>query len=129
MVEHLVSKQLLQPKFKYSQLVKAGPHYYLSGLVGLDNDSGQLVDGGIGPETDTILANLQLLMGEFGLGWEHLAFARVFAADFANFPAFNAVWEALFERLDVPPPARTSVGVEALPLGAAIEMEFTFYRP
>lgn len=129
MIEHLVSKQLLQPKFRYSQLVKAGPHYYLSGLIGLDNDSGQLVTGGIGPETETIFANLQILMNEFSLDWEHLALARVFASDFDAFPAFNAVWEALFDRLDVPPPARTSVGVNALPLGAAIEIEFTFYRP
>jgi len=129
MVEALVSQKLLQPKFKYSQLVKAGPHYYLSGLIALDNDTGQLVAGGVGPETETILANLQLLMEEFDLGWEHLAFARVFTADFDRFGEFNAVWEALFNTLDTPPPARSSVGVKALPLGASIEIEFTFYKP
>lgn len=128
MVDALVSRKLLPPKFKYSQVVKAGPHYYCSGLIALDNDTGKLVPGGVGPETEMILENLQLLMAEFGLGWEHLAFARVFTSDFANFPAFNAAWEALFNSIDVPPPARSSVGVDALPLGAAIEIEFTFYR-
>lgn len=128
MVEHLESKKLVPPKFKYTQMVKAGPHYYCSGLIALDNDTGQLVDGGIGKETEKILDNLQLLMGEFDLGWQNLAFARVFAADFENFSAFNTTWEALFDLVDVPPPARSSVGVKALPLGAAVEIEFVFYR-
>ena len=128
MVEPLVSKALVPPKFRYSQLVKAGPHYYCSGLIALDNDTGKLVEGGVGPETEKILENLQLLMAEFSLHWKHLAFARVFTTDFSRFGEFNTAWEALFNGLDVPPPARTSVGVSALPLGASIEIEFTFYR-
>lgn len=128
MVEHLVSKKLIAPKFRYSQLVKAGAHYYCSGLIGLDNDSGELVAGGVGPETEKILENVRTLMEEFSLSWEHLAFARVYAADFDRFGEFNGVWEALFNSMDTPPPARSSVGVGALPLGAAIEIEFTFYK-
>jgi 2-iminobutanoate/2-iminopropanoate deaminase len=127
MVESLVSGKLVPPKFKYSQLVKAGSHYYCSGLIALDN-SGELVAGGVGPETEKILENLQLLMDEFDLGWQHLAFARVFTTDFSRFAQFNAAWEALFNTIDVSPPARTSVGVSALPLKASIEIEFTFYR-
>jgi 2-iminobutanoate/2-iminopropanoate deaminase len=128
MVESLVSKKLIAPKFKYSQLVKAGPHYYCSGLIALDNASGELVSGGVGNETQVILQNLQLLMEEFNLSWEHLAFARVFTADFENFPEFNTAWEQVFNSLEVSPPARSSVGVNALPLNAKIEIEFTFYK-
>ena len=128
MVESLTSAKLVPPRFKYSQVVKAGPNYYCSGLIALDNDSGELAPGGVGPETIKILENLQLLMAELGLGWEHLAFARVFATDFSRFAEFNAAWEALFNTLDVPPPARSSVGVSALPLKASIEIEFTFYK-
>ncbi|MDG2176700.1 MAG: RidA family protein [Gammaproteobacteria bacterium] len=128
MVDYLVSEKLISPKFKYSQLVRAGSHYYCSGLIALDNESGELVNGGIGKETEKILENLQILMSEHELGWKHLAFARVYATDFANFPDFNAVWEALFNAIEVPPPARSSVGVNALPLNAAIEIEFTFYK-
>lgn len=128
MVEHLISKKLLSPKFKYSQLVKAGSHYYCSGLIALDNDTGELVSGGTGKETEKILENLQVLMNEFILGWQHLVFARVFTADFDKFPEFNAAWEALFNSIDVPPPARSSVGVDALPLKASIEIEFVFYK-
>lgn len=128
MIERLVSHKLVAPKFKYSQLVKAGPHYYCSGLIALDNTGGELVSGGVGKETETILANLQLLMAEFDLGWQHLAFARVFTTDFSRFAEFNTVWEDLFNSLDTAPPARTSIGVNALPLNASIEIEFTFYR-
>lgn len=128
MVQSLVSQKLVPPKFRYSQGVKAGSHYYFSGLIGLDNDSGQLVAGGVGKETQQILENVQLLMVEFGLDWKHLSIARVFTTDFDKFGEFNAVWEALFNSIDVPPPARTSLGVNALPLQASIEIEFTFYR-
>lgn len=128
MVEQLVSKLLIAPKFKYSQLVKAGPHIYCSGMIALDNETGELVPGGVGSETQQILNNLQLLMTEFELTWQHLAVAKVFTTDFTRFAEFNAVWESLFDALDSPPPARTSVGVNALPMNASIEIEFTFYR-
>lgn len=128
MVESLVSRKLVPPKFRYSQVVKAGPHYYCSGLIALDNDTGKLVTGGVGAETEKILGNLQLLMAEFALDWNHLAMARVFTTDFSRFAEFNAAWEALFNAIDVAPPARTSVGVSALPLNASVEIEFTFYK-
>ena len=67
-------------------------------------------------------------MEEFKLGWEHLAFARVFAADFDGFAEFNVAWEVMFDSVDCPPPARSSVGVKALPLNATIEIEFVFYK-
>lgn len=67
-------------------------------------------------------------MEEFNLSWEHLAFARVFTADFENFSEFNTAWEQVFNSLEVSPPARSSVGVNALPLNAKIEIEFTFYK-
>lgn len=128
MVKSLVSKKLVSPKFKYSQMVKAGAHYYCSGLIALDNKTGELVSGGVGKETEQILENLKLLMAEFNLSWEHLAFARVFSSDFENFPEFNAAWESLFNEIAVPPPARSSVGVSALPLQASVEIEFVFYK-
>ncbi len=128
MVESLLSKKLTAPKFKYSQLVKAGPHYYCSGLIALDNETGELISGGVGKETEVILANLQLLMEEFNLTWSHLAFARVFTSDFEHFSEFNTAWEQVFNNLEVSPPARSSVGVSTLPLNATIEIEFTFYK-
>ena len=128
MRQALVSNQLPKPVFKYSQLVKAGPHYYFSGLLGHDRASGALVGESPGAQTEQILENLKVLMNEFGLGFEHLAMARIFTTQMDKFSEINAAWEKVFNNISAAPPARTSVGVAALPLKALVEIEFTFYK-
>ena len=64
----LLSTQLAKPAFKYSHLVQAGPHYYFSGLLAQDRQSGALVGASVGAQADRILENVQVLMQEFGLG-------------------------------------------------------------
>ncbi|MEX2367542.1 MAG: RidA family protein [Pseudohongiellaceae bacterium] len=127
MPEALVSKILIAPKFRYSQLVKAGHHYHVSGMLALDNNSGELTAGGPGRETAKILENLGLLLTEFNLQWQHLAFARIYTTEFEKFAEINAAWEKVFDG-SFAPPARSSIGVSALPLGAAVEIEFTLYK-
>lgn len=124
----LISERLVKPAFRYSHLVNVGPHWYLSGLLAQDPKSGALVGKNVGAQAEKILENLQVLMDEFGLGFEHLAMARIFTTEMQNFSQINAAWEKLFDSIEHLPPARTSVGVAALPLNAAVEMEFTFYR-
>jgi 2-iminobutanoate/2-iminopropanoate deaminase len=53
--------------------------------------------------------------------------AVIYTTDFARFPDINRAWEEVFTS-DVAPPARTAVGVSALPLNASVEMEFRFYK-
>ena len=120
-------KSLTAPKFRYSQVVKAGPHYFCSGMLGLDNDSGELVGEAPGEQARSILANLRLLMEELGLNLEDLVIARIFTTRLDRFGEINAAWEEVFDGT-VTPPARTSIGVAALPLGACVEIEFTFYK-
>lgn len=127
MVESLSSPRLPAPRFRYSPLVKAGPFYKTAGMIALDQASGALEPGGAGPETAKILANLTAALPDFGLSLGDLVSAHVFTTDFASFPAINEAWEAVFAA-DGPLPARTAVGVTALPLGAAVEMEFMFYK-
>jgi len=128
MREAFISGQLARPAFKYSHLVKVGPHYYCSGMLAQDRQSGALVGNTVGEQAEKILENLQVLMREFALGFEHLAMARIFTPHMEQFAEINAAWEAVFSNIDVPPPARTSVGVTALPMGAKVEIEFTFYK-
>jgi 2-iminobutanoate/2-iminopropanoate deaminase len=122
------SKILRKPAFKYSQVVKVGPHYYLSGLLGQDIQTGALVSDGVGEQATKILENLQVLMQEYGLGFDHLAMARIFTTHLDKFGEINAAWEQVFNNIPHAPPARTSVGVAALPLGSKVEIEFTFYK-
>jgi 2-iminobutanoate/2-iminopropanoate deaminase len=105
-------------------VIQAGPFVFVSGLVALDADSGKLVWGGVYAETQQILANMKRLAQEKGWSLEQLLVVRVFCADFAAFADVNRAWDEFFA--DVVPPARTSVGVSALPLGALVEMEFQF---
>lgn len=120
----LASRTLPAPRFRYSPVVQAGPFAFVSGLVALDPESGALAAGGAYGETLQILGNLRRLADELGWSLEQLLVARVFCVDFARFGEVNRAWEEFFA--DVVPPARTSVGVSALPLGALVEMEFQF---
>jgi 2-iminobutanoate/2-iminopropanoate deaminase len=122
----LKSPQLYAPKFRYSPCVQTGPWYTVSGMVALDPASGQLVAGGPYAEARQIFDLLQAAIADWGLTLEHLVSARIYTTRFEQFAEINRAWEETFARID--PPARTSVGVAALPLGATVEMEFAFYR-
>jgi len=119
---------LATPAFRYSHVVKVGPHIYLSGLLAQVPETGALEGTTVGAQADRILQNLQAVMQELALDFSHLAMARIFTTAMERFSEINAAWEAVFNALDVRPPARTSIGVAALPMGALVEMEFTFYR-
>ena len=123
------SERLPAPKFRYSPLVAAGPFIKTAGMVALDVRTGGLVAGGVAAETRCIMTNLWAAMAEFGLEAGHMVSATIYVADFASFGDLNEVWNEFFSSDTVAPPARTSVGVSALPLGAAVEMEFLFYAP
>jgi 2-iminobutanoate/2-iminopropanoate deaminase len=96
-------------------------------MIALDKDSGQLEAGGVGAETKKILANLLAAMPDFGLTLADMVSANIYTTRMDQFRDINEAWEAVFTQ-DVRPPARTSVGVSALPLGATVEIEFMFYR-
>ncbi len=127
MIEALSSANLPAPRFRYSPLIKAGPFYQTAGMIALDKDSGKLEAGGVGAETKKILANLQKALPDFGLTLADLVSAHIHTTQFDQFPAINQAWEEVFTN-DMRPPARSAVGVTALPLNANVEMEFLFYK-
>jgi 2-iminobutanoate/2-iminopropanoate deaminase len=96
-------------------------------MIGLDVKSGTLVEGGPGVETAKILENLENALSDFGLTWNDLFGATLYTTRFDDFAEINKAWEQEFHE-DNPPPARTAVGVSALPLGASVEIEFRFFR-
>lgn len=127
MIEALSSKNLPPPQFRYSALVKSGPYYKTAGMIALDKDSGKLEPGGAGAETAKILGNLLAALPDFGLSLEDLVSATIYTTRMDQFPDINRAWEAVFEQ-DSRLPARTSIGVNALPINATVEMEFLFYK-
>ncbi|MCZ6487042.1 MAG: RidA family protein [Gammaproteobacteria bacterium] len=127
MIESLSSANLPAPRFRYSPLIKAGPIYKTAGMIALDKDSGELESGGVGKETSKILDNLLQALPDFGLALEDLISATIYTTRFEMFPEINKAWEDVFTE-DVRLPARTAMGVSALPLNANVEIEFMFYR-
>ena len=126
MIKALSSKNLPAPFFRYSALVKAGPFYKTAGLLGTDTEN-KVVDGGTEAQTRQILKNLTTFMPDFDLTLDDLMSANVFIADMTEFPLVNKAWEEVFST-DQRAPTRAAVGVAALPLGAAVEIEFMFYK-
>jgi len=126
--ENLHSTKLVAPKFKYTPCVKTGPFFHFSGLVALDPKTGAMATGGVYAESATILANMRVFAAELHLDLSHLASARIYTTKMDEFSEVNRAWEEVFSG-DIVPPARTSIGVSALPVGALVEMEFMFYRP
>lgn len=126
MIERIILPSMPAPRFRYSQCVRMGSTVMLSGMIALDAQSGALAEGGPEQETAKILRNLKLALADLGLTLADVAVARIFTTRFEDFPLINRAWEAVFDA-DTPPPARTAVGVVALPLGATVEIEFQLY--
>lgn len=122
----LRSAKLYTPRYRYTPCVKTGPFYALSGMIAFDPATGQLVGGGTYYETRQILHLLQLALPDWGLSLDNLVQARIYTTHMDQFPEINRAWEEVFATID--PPARTSIGVAALPVGAAVEMEFSLYK-
>ena len=120
-------RALPRPRFRYSPCVQAGPFLRFAGMIALDRDSGALEAGGPGAEAAKILDNLVRALPELGLSLRDMVSATIYTTAFEQFPEINAAWEAVFADVDALP-ARTSVGVQALPLGASVEISFDFYR-
>lgn len=118
----LSSRRLPAPRFRYSPVVKAGPFVFVSGLVGIDPATGALAAGGTHAQTKQVLNNLWALCEEYGWSPEQLVVARVYHACDASPSDVNRAWDEAFA--NGAPPARSFVGVQALPLGAAVEIEF-----
>ncbi len=93
---------------------------FTCGQLGIDPATNKLVEGGAGPETEQLMKGIVAVLGEAGLGMADVIKANVYLTDIADFAAMNKVYETFFE---APYPARTTIGVAALPGGARVEIE------
>ncbi len=110
----------------YSHAVWSGRRLYLSGQTPLNPQTGELVQGDVGAQTEQCFRNLFAVLQAAGLGTNDVIKVNVYLTDMANFAAMNAVYATIFEQ---PYPARTTVAVAGLPRGAAIEIEMIAERP
>jgi 2-iminobutanoate/2-iminopropanoate deaminase len=108
------------PLGPYSQAIVAGDFVFCAGQIGVDPASGRLVTGGVVAELEQALANLEAVLAAAGSGLDAVVKTTVFLTDLGAGPSVNALWAA---RLPEPLPARSTVGVTALPAGALVEIE------
>ncbi|MCL4768112.1 MAG: Rid family detoxifying hydrolase [Hyphomicrobiaceae bacterium] len=109
----------------YSLAIDTGQAVYLSGQVHLDGETGKLVEGDIGAQTRQCLENLKKVLAAAGLGFEHVVKTTVFLTSMSDFAGMNQVYA---DYMVAPFPARSTVQVAALPLGARVEIEAIAHR-
>ena len=103
----------------YSQAVQAGGTIYLSGQIGLDPATMQVVEG-IDAQIHRVFGNLQAIAQAAGLGLDRAVRMTVYLTDLAHFARVNEIMAQYFRQ---PFPARSAVGVSQLPRGALVEIE------
>ncbi len=104
----------------YSLAIKTGNFVFCSGQAGVDQSTGKLVVGDIEAETRQTLINLGNILEAAGSSLDNVVKTTVFLRDIKEFARMNAVYAEFFKSN---PPARSTVQVAALPLGAAVEIE------
>jgi 2-iminobutanoate/2-iminopropanoate deaminase len=110
----------------YSPAVRAGDWLALAGQVGIDPATGKLADGGVAEQTRQALANVAAVLGDCGASLGDVAKTTVFLVDMGDFPVMNEVYADAFAGHR---PARSTVAVAALPLGARVVVEVWAYAP
>ena len=103
----------------YSQGIRSGEFVFCSGQLGLDPATGELADG-IEAQAERSLRNLQSVLDAAGLSFDDVVKTTIFLADVNDFATVNAVYAKF---MPTPPPARSTVGVVALPKGGLVEIE------
>jgi len=104
----------------FSAGVYAGNTLFLSGQVGVDPQTGALFGDGVGAQTDQIFKNIAFVLAAAGKSLGDIVKANVYLSTMDDYSAMNEAYARAFEK---PYPARTCIGVAALPLGARVEIE------
>jgi 2-iminobutanoate/2-iminopropanoate deaminase len=109
------------PVGPYSQAVEHAGTLFLSGQIPLDPATGRLVAGDVEAQTRRVLANLRAVLAAGGASFDDVVHTTIYLVDLAAFPRVNAIYAEHFRA--EPRPARSTVQVAALPLGAEIEID------
>jgi 2-iminobutanoate/2-iminopropanoate deaminase len=122
-------KAITTPKAKaigpYSVAIESGDLVFVSGQIPLDSGTGKLVEGDIAAQAKQSLENLKIILATAGLSFAHVVKTTIFLTDMGDFAAVNEVYKAF---VGEPYPARSTIAVAALPMGAKVEIEMIAAR-
>jgi len=109
------------PTAAYSHAVRAGEWLFVTGQLGVDPKTGALVPGGTVAQCRQVMQNLATVLRSAGTSLDRAVMTRIYLTDFADYAAVNAEYARHFAPGKLP--ARTTVGVTALALGGAVEID------
>jgi len=121
-------KQIIQtekapaPIGPYSQAVKANGFLFISGQVAIDPATNEIVSGGVAKEAHQVMKNIDAILKEANLTFQHVVKTTIFLSDMSLFAAVNEVYAAYFNG-DFP--ARETVAVKGLPKNVNVEISIT----
>ena len=120
MREPITTDKIADPVAPFSAGIRRDGFIFLSGQVGQDPATGALIDGDVAAQTEQIFKNLVSVLEAAGKTLDDVVRVGVYLTDMNDFAAMNSVYGTSFAQ---PYPARTAIGVVALPLGAAVEID------
>lgn len=120
MRDAITSDKIARPVGPFSPAVRGENVIYLSGQVGQDPATGKVIEGGVGAQAARALENVKVVLEAAGRSMGDVLRVGIFLVDMKDFAAVNEVYARYFS---APYPARTTVAVAALPLGALVEIE------
>ena len=125
MFQHInLPNDVLPPVAPYSHAVRAGDFLFVTGQLSQDA-SGEVIPGTIEEETRAVMENLKMVLEHAGSGFDRVAMARIFVADFEYYKAVNPIYASYFEEGKLP--GRTTVGVTGLAGGGKVEIDLIVY--
>jgi 2-iminobutanoate/2-iminopropanoate deaminase len=104
----------------YSQAIRANGLVFCAGQTPIDPAVGKLIEGDVPAQTRRVLENIRAILDAAGTSLTKVVKTTVFLTDMANFKAMNEVYAEFFPEH---PPARSTIAVAGLPLGAQVEIE------
>ena len=118
-----------RPVAPFSHAVEADGFVFVTGQMPTDPAAPDApLPDGVEAQTRRVIENLKIVLGGIGLGLEHVVMARIYLTQFErDYAALNALWPSFFETGKLP--ARTTVGVTALAVGALVEIDLVARRP
>lgn len=127
-VHHIVSSGP-RPVAPFSHAVEADGWVFVTGQMPTDpNAPDAPLPEGIEAQTRRVIDNLRIVLGDLSLGLEHVVMARIYLTQFErDYSALNAMWPSFFAPGKLP--ARTTIGVTALAVGALVEIDLVVRRP
>ncbi len=108
------------PVGPYSVAVRVGDLIFCAGQIALDPLTGKLVDGGLEAQIRRVLENTTAVLASVESGWDMVAMTTIFLTDIADGKLVNEIYSE-YVSTDAPP-ARQTIAVKALPLGALVEI-------